>query len=127
MSKRPRKVNSWRSGLEEGISKQLEDLGVPYEYETMKVEYLVNETRKYTPDFILPNGVIVESKGYFDAADRKKHLLIKEQRPDLDIRFVFTRATTKIRKGSKTSYGDWCDKYGFKWAVKIIPKEWIDE
>ena len=127
MVKRPKKVNSWRSGLEKGISEQLTSLGVPFEYESFKIEYLINETRKYTQDFKLPNGIIIESKGYFDTADRKKHLLIKEQYPELDIRFVFTRATTKITKNSKTSYGDWCDKHGFKWAVKFIPEGWLHE
>ena len=32
----------------------------------------------YTPDFVLPNGVIIETKGRFVAADRRKHLEIKK-------------------------------------------------
>jgi hypothetical protein len=51
--------------------------------------------------------------------------LVKEQNPELDIRFVFTRSTSKINKGSKTSYGDWCDKYGFDYSDKLIPGEWL--
>ena len=57
--------------------------------------------------------------------DRKKHLLIKEQHPELDIRIVFQSARTKIRKGSKTSYGDFCDKHGIPWAEKYIPESWL--
>ena len=33
-------------------------------------------------------------------ADRKKHLLIKEQHPELDIRFVFSRAGNKLSSKS---------------------------
>ena len=32
---------------------------------------------KYTPDFVLPNGIIIEAKGIFEREDRQKHLLIK--------------------------------------------------
>ena len=33
----------------------------------------------------------------------------------------------KIYKGSKTTYSQWCEKHGFKWAGKEIPQSWIDE
>ena len=115
----------YRSGLEDRISKQLKALSVPVKYEEMKIEYQINETRKYTPDFELPNGIIIESKGRFVVADRKKHLLRKKQHPTLDIRFVFSNSKAKINKGSKTTYGMWCDKHGFLYADKLIPEEWI--
>ena len=115
----------FRSGLEEKVADQLKKSGVRFEYETTKIKYVVPESlHTYTPDFVFPNGLIVETKGYWDAADRKKHLLIKQQHPNLDIRFVFSNANTKIRKGSKTSYANWCDKHGFLWAEKEIPKSW---
>ena len=120
--------HGYRSGLEDKVSRQLKELGVSFEYEILKIEYEVNEKRKYTPDFrILSNGIIVETKGRFVTADRKKHLLVKKQRPDLDIRFVFSNSRAKINKGSKTTYGDWCDKNGFQYADKLIPEEWINE
>lgn len=81
----------------------------------------------YTPDFVLANGIIVETKGRFITSDRQKHLMIKEQHPDLDIRFVFSNPNSKLYKGSKTTYADWCDKHGFKWAKEEIPLEWIKE
>ena len=115
----------YRSGLEDRISKQLKSLSVPVKYEEFKIKYEVNEVRTYTPDFELPNGIIIESKGRFVVADRKKHLLIKKQHPDLDIRFVFSNSKAKINKGSKTTYGMWCDKHGFLYADKLIPEEWI--
>jgi len=117
--------HGYRSGLEDRISKQLKALSVPVKYEEFKIKYAINEVRTYTPDFELPNGIIIESKGRFVVADRKKHLLIKKQHPDLDIRFVFSNSRAKINKGSKTTYGMWCDKHGFLYADKLIPEEWI--
>lgn len=69
----------------------------------------------------------MESKGIFDTADRQKHLYIKKQYPHLDIRFVFDNPNGKIYKGSKTTYADWCRKYGFQFAKKLIPAEWLKE
>jgi hypothetical protein len=102
--------------------------GVEYEYEKHIIRYTSPpKAHKYTPDFKLPNGIIVETKGRFLTADRQKHLLIKAQHPELDIRFVFSNSKTKISKQSKTSYADWCDKHGFQYADKWIPDEWHQE
>jgi len=117
--------NGYRSGLEDDISVDLKKRGVSFEYETLKIKWTLLENKTYTPDFILPNGIIIESKGRFVAADRKKHLKIKEQHPDLDIRFVFSNSRAKLNKGAKSTYGDWCDKYGFTYADKRIPDEWL--
>jgi hypothetical protein len=115
----------YRSGLEDRVSKQLQELSIPFKYEKFKIRYEVHEFRTYTPDFELPNGVIIETKGRFILADRKKHFLIKKQYPKLDIRFVFSNSRAKINKGSKTTYGMWCDKNGFLYADKLIPEEWL--
>lgn len=115
----------YRSGLESKVSQQLSEAGVDFEYESFKIEYEVQEFRKYTPDFRLPNGIIVETKGRFLPADRKKHLLIQKQHPDLDIRFVFSNSNSKLNKGAKSTYAEWCDKYGFLYADKWIPEEWL--
>lgn len=118
----------FRSGLEEDVAKELEALGVPFEYERHKIEYVVPSRKaKYTPDFVLGNGIIVETKGRFLAQDRQKHVLIKKQRPDLDIRFVFTNPNQRISKKSKTTYADWCLKFGFQFAKGSIPHEWLGE
>jgi hypothetical protein len=52
-------------------------------------------------------------------------LLIKEQHPELDIRFVFSNSKTRISKQSKTTYADWCRTKGFQFADKKIPQEWL--
>lgn len=98
-------------------------------FETVEVRYIKPATEsRYTPDFPLEhNGIIIESKGRFVTEDRKKHRLIKEQFPALDIRFVFSNPNSKISKGSNTTYAMWCDKYGFEYAKETIPKAWLEE
>ena len=119
--------NGYRSGLEDDIAKDLNDRGVEFEYEKLKVQWQLIENKTYTPDFKLPNGIIIESKGRFVAADRKKHIIIKRQHPFLDIRFVFSNSRAKLYKGAKSTYGDWCSKYGFLYADKRIPEEWLTQ
>lgn len=119
--------NGYRSGLEDVISEDLKKRGVDFGYETVKIKWQLIESKTYTPDFILPNGVIIESKGRFVLDDRKKHLKVREQNPELDIRFVFSNSRNKIRKGSKTTYAMWCEKNNFKYADKRIPDEWINK
>jgi predicted nuclease of restriction endonuclease-like RecB superfamily len=123
--------HGFRSGLEDKIAKQITEAGLKLEYETDKVEYEVPKRKaKYTPDFKLPKQggfFYVETKGIWDVADRQKHCLIKEQQPDLDIRFVFSNANSKLYRGSKTTYASYCDKQGFMYAHKTIPEEWLTE
>lgn len=114
----------YRSGLEQDTARYLKNLGIKFKYEEVKIRWVPSE-KVYTPDFVLENGIIVETKGRFVGSDRAKHLKIKEQHPELDIRFVFSNSSTKLSKGSKTSYGDWCRKHGFLYADKTIPKEWL--
>lgn len=123
----PRKIAlKTRSKLEDSLVAQLEEADVPFKYEEGYIEY-IKKPAKYKPDFILPNGIIIEAKGYFLPEDRTKHLLIKSQRPDLDIRFVFSRSATKLNKNSKTTYGQWCEKHGFQYADKAIPDGWLSD
>ena len=101
---------------------------VPFKYEELVVRYTSPpKNHRYTPDFLLHNGIIVETKGRFLPADRNKHVLIKKQHPELDIRFVFNNSKAKINKRSKTTYADWCEKHGFLYADKDIPDEWLTE
>lgn len=125
-------IKGYRSGLENQIKKQLSECKKNYGYESEKISYIQPEkTRTYTPDFILTkkNGekMYIESKGRWVLDDRKKHELIKKQYPALDIRFVFSNPNAKINKKSKTTYSDICMKFGWKFAKKEIPQEWLDE
>lgn len=106
--------------------------GVPYEYESEKIEYIKPERKsKYTPDFPIFTAsgkkVYIETKGRLVSADRQKHIWIKQQHPDVDIRFVFSNSRARISKGSATTYAMWCEKNGFKFADKLVPQAWIKE
>jgi len=121
-------AHGFRSGLEELIAAQLERLRQVFTYEQLTLKFLKPaRISRYTPDFVLSNGIIIESKGRFETADRQKHILVKEQHPKLDIRFVFSNPRSRISKQSKTTYAMWCEKYGFQYAKQRIPQEWIDE
>lgn len=119
---------AWRSGLEEAVAENLKQRGVPVIYERVVVTYEKPlQKSRYTADFLIPNGIIIETKGWFVTADRKKHKLIKEQHPNLDIRFVFSNPNAKIGKKSKTTYAKWCDDHGFLWAKTSVPEAWLNE
>lgn len=119
----------YRSGLEDVVAQQLRSADVEFRYEDplARIKYVVNEVRTYNPDFVLPNGIIIETKGRFTTEDRKKHRKIREQHPEHDIRLVFSNSRTRISKTSKTTYAMWCEKYGFKYADKLIPVAWLKE
>jgi hypothetical protein len=118
------KNNKFRSGLEKQIGDLLTELGISYEYESTKISYTI--PHNYTPDFVLPNHVILEAKGYWDAADRRKMKAVKEQNPDLDIRMVFQSPYNKISKKSKTTYAQWCERHDIPWTTwQEIPMEWL--
>jgi len=52
--------------------------------------------------------------------------LVREQYPDLDIR-IFFHKDNKLNAKSNVRYSEWATKYGFIWAVGVIPEEWFNE
>lgn len=130
--KRAKPKGKFRSTFEYNFSKYLDRKVSLYGYETEVLEYTPPpQKHKYTPDFILvkKNGELMylECKGRLTIDDRKKMLVVKDQHPDKDIRFVFQDAKSKIRKGSKTTVSMWAEKNGFKWCEEIIPAQWLKE
>ena len=117
----------YRSGLEQDTAKFLKKRRIGFTYEEMKIKWIDPKIKTYTPDFVLDNGIIIETKGRFISPDRAKHLAVRDQYPELDIRFVFTNSKSKLYKGSKTTYGMWCNKYDFKYADRYIPEAWLKE
>lgn len=120
--KRLTKTKTFRSKFEQTVAQDLDKKKVDYEYEAHRLPYIVE--RNYLPDFRLPSGVFVEAKGYFKSADQRKHKLLKEQSPHLEVRFVFQNASGRVQ-GSKLSCAEWCDKHGFLYAESVVPKEWL--
>ena len=116
--------NKFRSGLEKQVADLLSELGVSYEYESKKISYVIQH--RYTPDFVLPNHVILECKGYWDSADRRKIKTIVKDNPDIDLRMVFQSPYNTISKKSKTTYAQWCENLGIPWtSFHDIPLDWL--
>ena len=113
----------FRSGFEKTLATQLRRSKVKFEYETIKLPYVLK--KNYIPDFILDNRIIIEAKGRLTVHDRTKMIAVKLNNPDLDIRFVFQKPFNKIRKNSPTTYAKWAEKNGFPWANERIPKQWL--
>lgn len=119
--------NGYRSGLEVNVGNQLAELGIDGQYEEHKIKFTQPaKKRTYTPDFKVGN-MYIETKGRLTLQDRQKHLMIQEQYPEMDLRFVFTNSRQKLYKGAKTTYAQWCEKNGFLYADKVIPTRWIED
>ncbi len=137
----PRKMK-YKSKLERVNAELLQEKGVSYLYEPKegKLEYVIPASiHLYTPDFWFETQkgkiICVETKGIWEYTDRCKHVWIKKLYPDLDLRFVFTRSSTKTSKGAKQTYADICEGHGrgifrgltWQYADKKIPEAWLHE
>ena len=113
--------------MEEAVGDQLKEAKVKYKYESLTIDFIQPEKeRKYTPDFVLANGIIIETKGRMVTADRQKILMVMEQYPDLDIRIAFSRPNGRIAKKSKTTYARWASDNGIRWCGPQIPDRWLE-
>ena len=101
--------------------------GVVYEPPDGKLHYTL--PKRYIPDFVLPNGIVIEAKGYFTSADRTKMLRVQKENPGVDIRFLFMRANNRLTKSPNSrTYWQWAEQHGFQWKEgDTIPKEWLNE
>lgn len=104
--------------------------GAELDYETERLTYTL--TKDYLPDFVITkrdgSKVYVEAKGLgraFDYDAQSKMVAVRTQHPDLDIRIIFM-ADRPIRKGGKLRASDWAVKYGFKFAINEVPKDWFE-
>jgi hypothetical protein len=100
--------------------------GLDYDYETQALPYVIHAS--YTPDFILPNGVMVETKGLLTPEDRRKMVAVKAAHPDKDIRLCFMRADAKLsRRPGALAYWQWAERHGFLWCEGHIPTTWYKQ
>ena len=106
----------YRNNFESDVGEELVD----WSYEPYQIPYVTK--RKYTPDFTKGN-ILVECKGYFRVGDTQKYKAIRDSLYTQELVFVFTNSNKKVRKGSKLTMGEWCDKEGFKWFKKETLQE----
>ena len=120
-----------RSKLEQKFEEILKESKIEYEYEVTKIPYIVPESNhNYIVDFSGSNGIHYEVKGWLsDHQERQKYILVKQQHPDLDLRFVFDNPN-KLCGGTKYSHAKWADKFGFRWcSIKDVEQiqSWLNE
>ncbi len=114
----------YRSALERGMGDLLSSIGISFLFEHTRIPY--HKAHHYLPDFYIESkDFYIETKGRFLPSDRKKHLLIREQHPEIDIRFVFQNPCLTLSKRSRTTYGDWATRHGFLWSGKKVPESWF--
>ena len=95
--------------------------------EPLKLTY----ERSYIPDFLLVTrsgkAICIECKGVLTVADRSKMRSVTRFNPEIDIRFMFQDANKRV-KGTKSTYGQWATKCGFKFCEGTrIPDAWLME
>ena len=127
--------NKYRNKFETRTGEQLSELGIDFSYETERIAYTI--TGRYVPDFIVRTRggktLYIETKGNgrsFDGPSRRKLIAVKDQHPDKDIRIVFYANGVigpKRKDGSRLTQAEWAIKNGFKYSIKEIPEEWLDE
>lgn len=137
--RRTRTFKPLRSGLERTIKDQLDKSGIGYEYEPEKIDYrtrvvsgicgkcghfIVYQKRRYTPDFVLANGIRLEVKGRLTSKDRSKLLAVLEQNPKLDLRLVFG-ANNKLTKNKPKRYANWASENNILFCIKEVPQSWL--
>ena len=153
----------YASGFEARTADQLEKDERAYEYESETCEFEYHKTisrgavldedgekvvigsekwkvvqwHTYTCDFCIKTSkgenLFIETKGYFKPQDRAKHVLVRKQHPEADIRIIFTQDG---KVSVKTRYSQWCEKNNIKYHIvtpsnlkegNIIPQGWLEE
>lgn len=105
--------------FEEEVYKDLKKRKVKFKYEARKLPYVIASHYKPDWDIDTPTGtMIVETKGYFRPEDKRKFLAVRKQHPELDLRILFYRINKKDTR--------WAEKNGIRYAIRIIPQEWLD-
>jgi hypothetical protein len=123
-SKPRSQLDGYASEFERKVAADLTERGVSFDYEEEQLLYEI--PCAYTTDFTLPNGVIVEAKGYMDADERRKLRELKRAHPDRDIRLLFQRASNRISRAVRSlTYGQWATRAGYLWAEGRIPDTWL--
>lgn len=128
-------MKNYRNRFEEQTANALKANGITFSYEDTKIGYTVSGT--YLVDFriITKSGktIYIETKGNgrsFDHAARRKMIAVKQQHPEIDLRIVFYsngKIGPKRKDGSHMCQSDWAEKYGYKYSIRHIPVEWMEE
>lgn len=116
----------YRSGLERKFA-EAAPRGA-FEYEPYKIPYTVY--RDYIPDFVFNacNGkrFLVECKGFFRQGDTQKYKAIRDSIGLDELIFLLSDEYKKVRKGSKMTMGQWCEKEGLAYFTMKSVQDLFD-
>lgn len=128
----------FRSAFEQSTANQLKAAKIEFKYEprehtigyTLKANGIcvdcgckaIVTNHKYLPDFVINEKVIVETKGKWDAQDRKKAIEICNN-TDYTLVLLFQNPLQKITK--RVNYGKWCDLNNIKWLSS--KEDWVSK
>lgn len=139
MTHKKKAARPYRSKFEAGLGATLDRQGIPYSYETETFRIRLEtpghtcnscggkqifRMTRYTPDFFLPRGRVVEAKGRFTGRDRKKALAFRAQYPKRPYALVFMR-DNRLSKTSETTYSDWCEANSVPYSIGAFKQEWL--
>lgn len=117
---------TYRSKLEAAVARDLTERGVGFEYEARTLVYQ-DGTRRYTPDFVLDNGIMLEVKGWLKREDRQKLVEVRIENPRIDLRLVLADPRRRLDKFKPITAGEWSSKHCWTWCeAPSIPTYWID-
>lgn len=117
--KRTTLLKKLKNKFEARTYQQLKSAKISFKYESERIPYIL--ARHYIPDFVLltPTGkVYIECKGYLRPEHKAKMCAVKKLHPELDIRILFYSYNKKYIK--------WAEKNGFRYAIDVIPQEWLE-
>jgi hypothetical protein len=79
-------------------------------YEPHKIAYTMR--KNYVPDFVLEDKYYVEVKGFFRPGDTAKYKAVAEQLrfEGKEYIFLMPKPDSRVRKGGKITYRQWCAK-----------------
>ncbi len=125
--------NKYRNEYEKEFGENLKRRKIPFSYEKDKLVY----TKTYLVDFVIETQsgkkIYIETKGHFRHGDTTKYRAVRKANPDIDLRFIFfvdkykRSAVDKRIPHTKITHGEWCDKNNFKYAIDVLPDEWLEE
>ena len=104
-TKQSKSYGIYRSGLEKKFA-ELTPRGM-FKFEPYTIPYTIH--RNYKPDFVF-GDYLIECKGYFRVGDTQKYTAIRDSLAGQELIFVLSDPNKKLRKGSKMTMGQWCDK-----------------
>lgn len=112
-TKRTKKTNNgkYRSGLERKFAEAIP--AKMMKYEPYDLSYVTH--RKYKPDFVYKDKVLIECKGFFREGDTQKYKAIRDcisGIAGMELVFLLSDPHKKVRKGAKLTMGQWCEKEG---------------